>query len=220
MTLTCSNGTNTVVCPLYECVVGVKPPVPPLDDCPVSLKWSDEQFGASVSQFPLNPKYLNKWFIWRASAAQPLLVYDPAHTGEITSAEQLIGNYSFGKHWENGYLALASLDLNHDHQLTSHELDDLGLWFDSNRDGVSQSSEVKSLTDLKVVRIYFKNYQTDYLNGELNLKIGFKRVVRGNIISGESYDWASAGAYANKTDAERILRFMAEDPGNEGGIFR
>ena len=39
--------------------------------------------------------------------------------------------------------SLALLDTNHDGKLSGKELDALALWFDKNRDGVSQPGEVK-----------------------------------------------------------------------------
>src|SRR5438445_365240 len=60
------------------------------------------------------------------------LVYDPARTGEVTSALQLFGNVTFWCFWDDGYQALAALDDNGDGLLTGKELNGLAIWHDKN----------------------------------------------------------------------------------------
>jgi hypothetical protein len=98
-------------------------------------------------------------------AKTPLLVYDPTGTGQVQSAEQLFGNWTFGAShsfvnkvslnkgsqaedeylWANGYEALAVLDTNSDGEISGEERALLALWFDDNQDGISQKGEVQSL---------------------------------------------------------------------------
>ena len=66
---------------------------------PVSLIWDEDvalETEAALVQFPLNPHESGKWYQWKASAAAPLVVYDPQHRGAITSGAQLFGHWTFG----------------------------------------------------------------------------------------------------------------------------
>jgi hypothetical protein len=71
-----------------------------------------------------------------------LLIWDPQHTGEVTSGRQLFGNVTWWMFWENGYQALAALDDDHDGWLRGPELAGLALWFDRNQNGVCDPGEV------------------------------------------------------------------------------
>ncbi len=71
-----------------------------------------------------------------------LLIWDPQHTGNVTSGRQLFGNVTWWMFWENGYQALAALDDNHDGWLRGPELAGLALWFDRNQNGVCDPGEV------------------------------------------------------------------------------
>jgi len=126
---------------------------------PISLIWTPGyrvEDRMSLTQFPLGASQDGKTYEWRASADSPLLVWDPENSGLVTSSAQLFGNHTFSKEWQNGYQALASLDTNSDAVLTDKELSNLSLWFDLNRDGISQSGEVSKLTANGVTRIYTK----------------------------------------------------------------
>jgi hypothetical protein len=74
-----------------------------------------------------------------------ILVWDPDHTGRITSGRQLFGNATWWIFWENGYRALQSLDDDHDGWLTETEIQSLGIWIDKNSNGKCESSEVQPL---------------------------------------------------------------------------
>lgn len=82
-----------------------------------------------------------------------LLVWDPERTGDIRSARQLFGGYTFQIFRANGYDALAALDDNGDSVLSGAELDGISVWFDRNGDGVSTPDEVTPLRDLGIVSL-------------------------------------------------------------------
>ena len=67
----------------------------------------------------------------------------------------------------------------------------LALWFDSNRDGISQAGEVKRLSDprVQVTAIYFKADRKDERNGDLQADLGFERLEKGKLVKGASVDW-------------------------------
>jgi hypothetical protein len=161
---------------------------------------------ATLTQFPLNPGKQG-WYSWFASEEAPLLVYDPQHTGVITSASQLFGTYTFGgrsdtdynptamtpgqtpnHEWRNGFEALARLDGNDDNRLTDEELEVLALWFDRNRNGVSEDGEVQALKHSEITALYFAPDHKDKY-GNLYALRGFERRVRGRTVQGAMVDW-------------------------------
>ena len=159
---------------------------------PISLILDNKHITPTVTKFPLDPKNPNKYVIWRASKSTPLLVYDPKKTGKITSADQLFGQYAFGKSWKDGFEALASLDKNGDGKLTGDELKDLSLWFDENQNGVSEAGEVVDLRHAGITALYFKKDSDDVKTGDIVATVGYDRVGKdGKLVSGSSIDWFS-----------------------------
>ena len=75
------------------------------------------------------------------------LVYDPAGTGEVTSAIQMFGSRSFLLFCSTGYEAMALLDDNGDGMLRGNELTGLALWHDANSDGASDPGEVRPVVE-------------------------------------------------------------------------
>jgi hypothetical protein len=158
------------------------------------------------TQFPLNPGKSNVWYRWKASGEEPLLVYDPEHKGAITSAHQLFGEWTFGGQrqasllsvdgtfsspvkWSNGFEALATLDRDGDGALRAEELEVLGLWFDRNRDGVSQEGEVEPLRKTDVTALFVTPNRTVTATKSIVADIGYERVVNGTVIQGAAVDW-------------------------------
>ncbi len=204
---------------------------------PVSLIWdegTDVESDVAVVQFPLDPRHPENWYLWKASAKAPLLVYDPDHTGRITSASQLFGHWTFGGKqfaardlspemfrsgetpWKNGYEALASLDANGDDLLSGAELAPIGLWFDGNQDGVSQLGEVKSLSEAGVRKVFVKADRTDPTTGNITASTGFERVTADGAVRGSSIDWFSKGATAPfELYAVNNLSKLAAAPGGK-----
>jgi EF hand len=197
---------------------------------PISLIWEDGAPLAdsmTVVPFSIDARQPQAFTLWKASEKAPLLVYDPKHTGKVTSAKQLFGTYTFGGKttkaayyqsdetrtpWENGYEALALLDTNHDGKISAKELNALALWFDKNRDGVSQPGEVKPLSSLGVVALYYKPDRTDPKSGDLHAGLGFERLVNGRLVKGASVDWF-AQTFSTKQEATVALSaiFQQED---------
>ena len=181
---------------------------------PISLIWTpglDIEEDAVLVKFALNPASPEQWTVWKASADAPLLVFDPTHQGRITSAAQLFGSWAFGGQphaaldncrapmagavpWENGYQALATLDQNGDGKLAGAELASLGLWFDANRDGISQQGEVRALADTDVETLFCSPDGRDEKTGAVYAAVGFERRENGAVVRGKSIDWLGAGA--------------------------
>lgn len=163
---------------------------------PVSLLWTDDvQIDQVVSytKFPLSSDTNGKTTLWRASSMTPLLVYDPAGKKAVESAEQLFGNHTFGKKWNDGYAALASLDIDkRNGWLEGKELTSIALWFDYNRDGVSQPGEMKSLQEVGISAIGVRADGRDEKTRSVTARMGFKRTVDGQEYVGRSVDWFGA----------------------------
>jgi hypothetical protein len=181
---------------------------------PISLMWepgATVDAAVSVVRFPLNPSAPQQWVAWKASEKTPLLVYDPKHTGVITSARQLFGNWTFGgkqhaalntgvmrdtgeslnSQWEHGFEALATLDADGNGKVDKAELAPLALWFDRDQDGVSDEGEVVDLRSLGVTALYY-NATVPTVGRDVHLKHGFDRLVDGKLVSGEAVDWYGA----------------------------
>jgi tetratricopeptide (TPR) repeat protein len=82
-----------------------------------------------------------------------ILVWDPGHTGRVTSGRQLFGSVTWWIFWRDGYHALDALDDNRDGFLSGDELRGLAVWRDANGNGVSEPGEVVPLSALGVVAL-------------------------------------------------------------------
>jgi hypothetical protein len=171
---------------------------------PISLLWEPEtdiEAESAVVSFPLELGASDHWFQWKASEKAPLLVYDPQHTNTVHSATQLFGHWTFGgqrvagltptgqTRWQNGFEPLATLDHDGDSFLTGAELEPLALWFDENRNGVSEAGEVRTLKSAGVTKLATSYDVTDRATGALRSTHGFERVVADKKITGQSIDW-------------------------------
>jgi hypothetical protein len=185
---------------------------------PISLVWEggdrDILKKASLVRFPLDLSSNDRWYAWYGSKEAPLLVYDPSHKAEVASAQQLFGNWTFGgqrmaragsletssdgavapKPWRDGYQALETLDHNGDAEISGEELTPLALWFDENRDGVSQEGEVKPARGMGVTKLFLGPTVTDSSDRSVRVVRGFARIGSdGSEISGATIDWYSEG---------------------------
>jgi len=162
---------------------------------PISLVWNesaDINSEVAVTRFPLDPAQAGAEFTWKASADFPLLVHDPAKSGKIVSATQLFGNFSFGKRFKDGFAALATLDANLDKEISGAELAEVRLWFDRNRDGVSDEGEVVDCADAGVSALYFTPDRTDEKTGDIIASRGYTLNHEGTTRVGRSIDWYGA----------------------------
>jgi hypothetical protein len=191
---------------------------------PVSFVWSNNiENESTIVDFSIADDPQQTWSEWRASKELPLLVYDPKHQGQIESAQQLFGTWTFGGKtmsslnpkltphslqdvgWNNGYEPMALLDINANEALEGKELEHLALWFDNNRDAISQAGEVKTLKELNVTKVFFKGATANNLSSDLELAVGYERLVDGKTITGRSIDWfPSVGT--SKAEVESYLK--------------
>ncbi len=177
---------------------------------PISLIWdhdeTSEQAVPTLVNFPLALDKPGAYWVWRASSAAPLLVYDPGHTGRISSATQLFGHWTFGgqrvaslvggaaQQWPHGYAALATLDSDGDREVSGEELRDLGLWFDANQNGISEEGEVKPLVSTGVTHLYLPENPRYDPSRDIEVIRGYRREVNGRVKVGKSVDWTARGS--------------------------
>lgn len=86
------------------------------------------------------------------------LFMDRNFNGICDNGAELFGEYTGGKRYSNGYRALASLHTQESRKLgyldaSNDNFSKLRLWFDKNRDGVSQFTEIASMKDLGITKI-------------------------------------------------------------------
>jgi hypothetical protein len=203
---------------------------------PISLLWdngADIEQNVTVTTFPLEPGKGSRWYLWKASAQTPLLVYDPGHTGKVTSAFQLFGPWAFGGKqlaslnggkvsgypWANGYEALATLDKNGDGKIAGDELAPLALWFDGDRDGSAQEGEVKPLDRAGVTGLYYQPDRENTATKSLFASKGYERISDGKLVNGASVDWYADGADSQFELISKLFA-QAEPKGGVSGAAR
>lgn len=125
----------------------ITPIVFSLMDAPLSKLTS-----ATASSFDLEGTGRPQQWQW-LTPDTGLLVWDPSHTGMISSGTQLFGSVSWWLFFDNGYQALACLDDNHNGELVGPELKGIAAWFDRNSNGVSDKGEVVPLAELNIEAI-------------------------------------------------------------------
>ena len=190
---------------------------------PISLLWEETTLteDMTVVPFSINAETPAAYTLWKASGKAPLLIYDPDNTGLVKSATQLFGHYAFGgktaslaqhksgglrEPWDNGYEALALLDIDRDGKVSGQELQGVSLWFDRNRDGAVQEGEVKSIASAGVTVLYYR-WDREEQGGDLHASIGYERLVKGKKIQGASVDWYSP-TFSSKQEAVQALSAM------------
>ncbi len=201
------------------------------DETPLSLVINDSKSNSSsIVEFEIDKgsQKGNIYSIWKGSANLPLVVYDPQNLGNITSAYQLFGNWTFGgkttkkagiskvslndsinemahekQRWANGYEALAFLDKNNDQEISGNELDGISLWFDENQNAISEKGEVITAKEFGITKLMTTPNKIDKDNGDLSASLGYQRLTKDGFIWGKSLDWMST---SSKTKSELIRK--------------
>ncbi len=144
---------------------------------------------SALRSFDLDGSGCSKWE-W-IGPGSGLLVWDPTHTGRITSGKQLIGTFTWGKYWADGYQVLRYLDRDHDGKLSGSELKDLAVWVDANSDGVAEPGEVKPLSAWGITSISTRGLQ-DPAGTAWNPR-GFTQRSGHRMQAHATWDWTSFG---------------------------
>ena len=194
---------------------------------PIALLWEpsfrveDLAKNVALVSFPINPNEANKLVEWKASSKAPLLVYDPTGEGKITNGYQLFGNWTFGpkklaslkndagnggdKLWNNGFDALATLDVNDDGEVSGMELEHLSLWFDDNRNAISEKGEVRRISAVGVNKLFYKGYANNDAANAIVLNLGFERERDGKTEQGVTADWFTDSVSSELEYAQKAM---------------
>jgi len=113
-----------------------------------------------------------------------ILVWDPQHTGKITSGRQLFGSATFWMFFEDGYKALAALDDDGNGYLSGDELKGIAVWRDANGNGVCDPGEVVPIEQLGIAKI--ATHATWAADGTLQTTAGIT-LQNGRMLP--TYDW-------------------------------
>ncbi|BCM25593.1 hypothetical protein [Methyloradius palustris] len=141
-----------------------------------------------------------------ASADDGMLVRDIDGNGIIDNGSELFGNntaLSTGTNAANGFAALADLDSNQDGKIDSTDtaFSTLQIWQDTNQDGVSQISELKTLTQANVQSINLGYTSTAYTISNPGIgqsNIGYQLDANGN-------EQRELGTYTTTTNQTRSI---------------
>lgn len=146
-----------------------------------------------------------------------LLVWDPEHDGQISSGQQLFGNYTWGKRWKDGYEPLSTLDRNQDGKLAGKELDSLGVWVDANSNGACDPHDVKPLSTYGIESISVQAERD--AGGNAMAKAGFvRKLPDGKRQTLATWDWISMGL-AKASDG--VYCWVGKSEGKDiGGVLR
>lgn len=139
---------------------GYAPGMKPQYNSPIVLNFSgSEQLKtqsvlSSHTFFDINADGLKDHTGW-IFAQDGFLAMDRNHNGAIDDSSELFGERTAYKNYANGYLPLAELDSTSKGYVDDSDPDfaKLLVWFDLNSDGVSQSSELQTLEQLRITRI-------------------------------------------------------------------
>jgi hypothetical protein len=107
--------------------------------------------------------------------------------------------------WRNGFEALASLDTNGDGEVSGPELAPLALWFDVNRDGVSQPGEVRAVTREGVTKLFYTVDHSENEGRHLYASRGFERVTKEGRKLGRAVDWFAEGDTNRMLLAQKLI---------------
>ena len=117
------------------------------------------------------------------------LVWDPKHTGRITSGRQLFGSASGWFLFPDGYRVLDALDDDGSGELCGAELTGIAVWFDRDSDGVSDGGEVVPVEALGIVALATE--ATERVGSSLGNPCGLE-LADGRVLP--TYDWVLAPA--------------------------
>ena len=127
---------------------------------PVSVVFDETAFKTEVptkADFSLDPSRPKAYSLWKASSIAPLLVARPSNVKGQVKLEELFGPwYAAGRGgttFHDGFEALATFDTDKNGKVEHGELKNLSLWFDRNRDGITDAGELRSAKEFGITSL-------------------------------------------------------------------
>ncbi|MCU7806249.1 MAG: hypothetical protein KZQ73_00020 [Candidatus Thiodiazotropha sp. (ex Semelilucina semeliformis)] len=151
-----------------------------------------------------------------------LLVRDINGNGVIDSGRELFGDntlLSNGELAQDGFMALSDLDANGDARIDAQDAQfaDLKIWQDINQDGVSQSNELHSLSDLGIESISTNAQAVNQnLNGNTLTALGAYTKTDGTQGVAGDLLFAASNFLTNFTDSIEIPQALQSLPNMHG----
>ena len=189
-----------------DCIEPPEPlpePDPPDENCPVLLDLRQDGFHLSgpdpAVSFDIDADGAQDQIAWtKAGEDEAFLCLDRNHNGVIDDGSELFGFATpllSGQRARIGYRALAELDLpalggNNDGTIDAADarFTDLCAWVDGNRDGLSQSHEIRTLPQVGVVSLEYQ-YRTIHLTDSSGNLFRYVSSVRMRSPSGANRAW-------------------------------
>ena len=132
-----------------------------LDLAGTGIKTLDVSAGVQYDLTATGSKQQVGWI----GAGSGFLVRDINHDGVINNGSEMFGNgttLASGAKASDGFQALAQLDSNHDGVINAKDaaFSELGVWVDTNSDGITQPGEIYSLNSLGITQFNLNAVQT------------------------------------------------------------
>ena len=144
------------------------------------------------------------------SSDDGILVYDRNQNGLIDNGRELFGDNTIkinGELASNGFDALADFDSNDDGKISANDelYSALSIWQDLNSDGVSQPSELSSLSQADVASISLSSEETDFVDDS-----GNQTIARGHFTRSSGQTGVTGAAAALNLADNKFFREFSE----------
>ncbi|TXJ01988.1 MAG: hypothetical protein E6Q32_03400 [Neisseriales bacterium] len=160
------------------------------------------------------------------AAGDGLVVRDINNDGKITSGLEIFGDntvLSNGRKAKNAFEAIADLDVNKDGKVDAKDaaFNELKIWNDKNQNGISEASELKTLTELGITSISTQASITGVQNAANgNVEIGFSNFERADGSKGSSGAFNFVGNPIDSEFTDTVDTSLVEDIPNANGSGR
>ena len=135
--------------------------------------------------------YLRKWSWTAAGSDEAFLVLDRNNNGRVDDGKELFGDATYQSPVPeyNGFNALKSFDSNGDRWIDEDDpiYSQLRLWVDRNHNGISEASELRTLTQEGVEGISL-NYQVSRATDQYGNRFRFRAPVKGRNLGRIAWD--------------------------------
>ena len=157
------------------------------------------------------------------AAGDGLVVRDINKNGQIDSGREIFGDNTLlvnGQKAKDAFEAIADLDTNKDGKVDAKDsaFNELKIWNDKNQNGISEASELKTLTELGITSISTQASITGVQNSANgNVEIGFSSFERADGSTGNSGAFSFVGNPVNSEFTDTVDTSLVMDIPNISG---